>query len=96
MILFISKFTKVVIARNVREAPATAPATEDAWTEIWNSANETFTAFNQAILRVINVNDQTELVTKIQTSVKSLTDDVQTNVNKLIEEVCPSVFSIFH
>lgn len=81
----ISSCPKIVATRSIREAPA---PTEDGMTAIWNSANETFTALNEAFLRLVSSASNEELVGKVQTQFKSLANEVETQVAKITEEVC--------
>lgn len=75
----------MAVARHVRDAPT---PTEDGLTAIWDSANETFTALGEAFLRIVNSENNAELVEKVQTSLKSFANEAEANLVKLNEEVC--------
>lgn len=75
------------MARVVREAPAAPPSVESAWTELVKASRDTLDSLHTAILNLNNVNSNDELVSKVTTQAQSAGTTLQTEVQKLTEEV---------
>lgn len=83
-------FPKIAAARHVRDAPApaaTSTSIEDGLTAILDSANETFIALNAAFLRIVDSENNTQFLEKVQTQLKSFANDAEATLVKLNEEV---------